>query len=96
MDGSSVWSAGSLLRARAMHASIERHREFSVLAGDPIENLCGSYGFLRLMGIQGPGDRAPALFDDLLGKLARFGFILEFTGRANQPALAVVALRRDI
>lgn len=68
----------------------------SVLAGDPIENLRGSYGFLRRMGIQCPGNRAPALFDDFLGKSARFGFILEFARRAGEPSLSIVALRRYV
>jgi hypothetical protein len=67
-----------------------------VLAGDPIENLRGGYRFLRRMGIQGPGNRAPALLDDFLGKSARFGFIPEFAGRARQPALSVIALRRYV
>ena len=44
------------------------------------------------MGIQGPGNRTPAVLDDLLGKLPRIDFSLEFAGRANAPALCVVAL----
>src|SRR5665647_3236119 len=48
------------------------------------------------MGVQGPGDRAPALFDDFQGKLTCFGLILEFAGRARQPSLSVVALRRYV
>jgi hypothetical protein len=47
------------------------------------------------MGIQSPGNRAPALLDHFLGKPPRFGFILEFSGRAND-VIAVFALRRYI
>jgi hypothetical protein len=68
---------------------------FSVIAGDPIENLRRRHRLLRRMGIQGPGNRAPAVVDHLLGKLPRLGFVLEFAGRANRPALPV-ALGRDI
>ena len=83
-------------RPGALTARKRAYARTSVLAGDPIENLRGSYGLLRRVGIQGPRNRAPALFDDLLGKLARFGFILEFAGRASEPALSVVALRRYV
>jgi hypothetical protein len=69
---------------------------FSVFAGNPIENLRRCHRFLRRMGIQGPGNRAPALLDHLLGKLLRFGFRLEFAGRASGPALSIVALGRDV
>jgi hypothetical protein len=91
-----VWSVGK----PHLNAHNARQRAYvrnpSVLAGDPIENLRGCYGLLRRMGIQGPCDRAPALLDDFLGKLACFGFILEFAGRARQPALSVLALRRYV
>ena len=69
---------------------------FSVFAGNPIENLRRCHRFLRRMGIQGPGNRAPALLDHLLGKLLRFGFRLEFAGRTSGPALSIVALGRDV
>jgi len=78
----------------ARKRAYERRRKFSsVLSGYPIEYLRGSYGLLRRMGIEGPGNRAPALLDDLLSKLARFGFILEFAGGARKLALSIVALR---
>ena len=62
-----------------------RPNMFSVFAGNPIENLRRCHRFLRRMGIQGPGNRAPALLDHLLGKLLRLGFRLEFAGRASGP-----------
>ena len=68
----------------------------SVFTGNPIENLRRRHRLLRRMGIQGSGNRAPAVADHLLGKLPRLGFVLEFTGRASGPALPVVALGRDI
>ena len=73
-----------------------RPNMFSVFAGNPIENLRRCHRFLRRIGIQGPGNRAPALLDHLLGKLLRFGFRLEFAGRANEPALSIVALWRYV
>ena len=67
----------------------------SVLAGNPIENLRRRHRLLRRMWIQGSGNRAPAVADHLLGKLPRLGFVLEFAGCANRPALPI-ALGRDI
>src|SRR5665811_2493034 len=98
-DGSWASRPGSRVWTCAMHKGGHMpcgRTNLSVLAGDPIENLRGCDRPLRRMGIQGPGNRAPTLLDDLPGKLARFGFILEFAGRASQPALSVVALRRYI
>jgi len=68
----------------------------SDFAGNPIENLRRRHSPLRCMGIQGPGNRAPAFVDNPLGKLPRLGFVPEFTGRASGPALPVVAPGRDI
>ena len=73
-----------------------RKNIFSVFTGNPIENLRRRHRLLWRMGIQGPGNRAPAVVDHLLGKLPRLGFVLEFTGRASGPALPIVALGRDI
>ena len=72
-----------------------RPNMFSVFAGNPIENLRRCHRFLRRMGIQGPGNRAPALLDHLLGKLLRFGFRLEFSGCTNASTL-LIALGRDV
>jgi len=69
---------------------------FSVFAGNPIENLRRCHRFLRRMGIQGPRNSAPAILDNLQGKLLRLGFRLEFAGRASGPALSIVALGRDV
>ena len=68
----------------------------SMLAGDPIENPGGCDGFLWRMWVQGAGDRAPALLDDLLGELLGLGFRLELPGRANRPALLMLALGHDV
>src|ERR1019366_7618605 len=46
----------------------------SVFACDPIQNSRRCHGLLRRMGIQGPGNRTPAVLDDLLGKLPRIDF----------------------
>ena len=65
----------------------------SIRASDPIKNLRGCYCLLRRVGIQGPGDRAPALLDNFLSESLRLGFRLSKIIRAAASSLTWIKQR---
>ena len=65
-------------------------------AGDPFEDLCGGNGFLWFMGVQRPGDCAPAVSHDLLSESPGIGFGLESARGAHELTLLAIVLRSDV
>jgi hypothetical protein len=62
----------------------------SLLTLDPIKNLRRSNCLLWRMRIEGTRNSAPALLDDLVGKLPRVGLDLKGAGRASEWSVLVL------